>query len=57
MNEKKTAYCCHVGCENDAKYHIQGAGGFEDYTHMCSDHVEEYTTETDVVTKLEEEQH
>lgn len=54
MSEKRSAWCCHIGCENDAKFHIQGEGGFEDYTHMCSEHVEEYTTETDVVTKLEE---
>lgn len=54
MSESKKAYCCHIGCENDADYLIEGPDGFEDYTHMCKDHVEEYTRDADKLFKMVE---
>lgn len=47
------AWCCHVGCTNDATHVITGPDGYEDYTHMCVEHVDEYTREGDVVESLE----
>lgn len=44
--------CCHIGCNQDADYHIQGTNGFEEYTHMCKIHVDDYVGVGDTVFPL-----
>jgi hypothetical protein len=35
-------HCCHVGCDRLADVVISGDVSYEDYTHMCNDHKDEY---------------
>lgn len=50
------AYCCHIGCEADATYHIQGPDHYDNYTHMCAAHVEEYTAPDDTVYPIKQKE-
>src|SRR3990167_11503737 len=42
IEQYQYCYCCHIGCKNLADVVISGNESFEDYTHMCNDHRDEY---------------
>ena len=52
--DDKRAYCCFIGCKNNAtKLIYTPGGGYEDYTHSCDDHIEDLkSTYNDVVEEL-----
>lgn len=35
----ETPKCCHLGCREDATYHIAWGNGPDDYTESCAHHV------------------
>lgn len=45
-------YCCHIDCDNEADFIIKGDEGFEDYTHMCIEHKDEYLRDGDFIKPI-----
>lgn len=42
---RQRPHCCHLGCDREAAFHIQGpTWGCDDYTHACPDHLDELDT-------------
>jgi hypothetical protein len=49
---KRQWHCCHITCDNLADFVLHSDNHFEDYTHMCTDHVAHYQEDYDHKTPI-----
>lgn len=42
FDKDHTWHCCHIGCGKLADVVISGDESYEDFTHMCNEHKDQY---------------